>query len=120
MICVEKKQEDEIANMSRSNLLKHLSSSILQEGQIFTHLKRLKDDTYHTHSGNNAHMYIYDPKHLGGYCLDLELQPRTTSLQALEAEDQGVEVIRLEDVEGDVFRGFEGLFLAEGGKVGGW
>lgn len=91
----------------------------LNNGNTFTHIKRLTKDSYSEPSTNNAHLWVYQGPSRG-MCLDLELQSRVNTEQELEEMGQKVVTYEIEEEEGQVFKGFVDMFFEEGGRVGGW
>jgi len=77
--------------------------------------KRMSDDRISNPTLNYGHLSVYQGR-ARGMCLDLEWHDST-------AEERGgveIETIEVGDIEGDAFRGFEGAFFDEGGRIGGW
>ncbi|WVQ70433.1 uncharacterized protein L199_008660 [Kwoniella botswanensis] len=99
-----------------SNLLKHLGSSGLGKGNLFTHIRRMSNDYASNPSLNYAHSWVYMGQ-ARGMCLDLDWHDHTPQ----EIRDvEWPETISVVEEEGGVFDGFEDIWFEEGGRIGGW
>ncbi len=79
----------------------------------------MTDDSAHSQTLNYARSFVYMGE-ARGMCLDLEWHPNADDLSAEERERVKIETIKVEDIEGGVFEGFENAFFEEGGRIGGW
>ncbi|EJT97027.1 hypothetical protein DACRYDRAFT_85458 [Dacryopinax primogenitus] len=114
-----------------ANLVKH-SPPLSPAQKAFQTLKRPSPD-YPASAPilDRAHYFVYSSR--GGMCLDLELLPAPSPVEAAqdwEEEDEygpplegkGLEIVTEQwaRVEDGVYAEFPGVWVDEGGKVGGW
>ncbi|WWC85151.1 uncharacterized protein L201_000008 [Kwoniella dendrophila CBS 6074] len=99
-----------------SNLLKHLGSSGLGKGSLFTQIRRMSNDYTHNPSLNYAHSWVYIGE-ARGMCLDLDWHNHTPDEIKT---NEWPETIGVYEEEGGVFDGFEDSWFDEGGRIGGW
>lgn len=104
-----------------ANLLKHLGGgggfgTGPGRQRLFSHVKRMALDDAGITSLNYARMTVYTgPRNM---CLDLGVEDSAEAAQGLG--ENKVETVEVAQLEGNPFDGFEDLFFAAGGKVGGW